>query len=46
VSADGARVAGFRLHALTVQAGVQAELLGNVVMGNAVYLPIVLKSPG
>jgi hypothetical protein len=43
VSGDGARVAGFRLHELTVQAGVEAELLGNVVVGNSLYLPVVLK---
>jgi photosystem II stability/assembly factor-like uncharacterized protein len=43
VSGDGARVSGFRLHELAVQAGVNAELLGNVIMGNSVYLPLVLK---
>jgi len=43
VSGDGARVAGFRLQELTVQAGVEAELLGNVIMSNGVYLPLVLK---
>ena len=43
VSADGARVAGFRLSALTVQAGVEADLLGNVILGNFIYLPLVLR---
>jgi len=43
VSGDGARVAGFRLHELTVQAGAEVELLGNVIVGNGVYLPLVLK---
>ncbi len=43
VAGDGARVAGFRLHALTVEAGVEAVLLGNVVMENSIYLPLVLK---
>jgi photosystem II stability/assembly factor-like uncharacterized protein len=43
VSADGARVAGFRLAELTVEPGVDAELLGNVILGNSVYLPLVLK---
>ena len=43
VNGDGACVAGFRLRELTVQAGVEAELLGNVIIGNNVYLPIVLK---
>jgi hypothetical protein len=43
VSGDGARVAGFWLHELTVQAGVGAELLGNVIVGNSLYLPLVLK---
>jgi hypothetical protein len=44
VSGDGARVAGFRLHELTVQPGAEVELLGNVVAGNSVYLPLVLKA--
>jgi photosystem II stability/assembly factor-like uncharacterized protein len=43
VSADGVRVAGFRLHELTVQPGAQVELLGNVILGNSVYLPLVHK---
>jgi photosystem II stability/assembly factor-like uncharacterized protein len=43
VGGDGARVAGFRLHELTVQAGARVELLGNVVLGNSIYLPLVLK---
>ena len=43
VNGDGARVAGFQLHELTVQAGVEAELLGNVIIGNNIYLPLVLQ---
>jgi photosystem II stability/assembly factor-like uncharacterized protein len=43
VRADGARVAGFRLHSLTVESGVQAELLGNVLVGNRIYLPLVFR---
>ena len=43
VTGDGARVAGFRLHALCVDGAVNVELWGNVVLGNEVYLPIVLK---
>jgi hypothetical protein len=37
-------VAGFRLHELTVEAGVEVELLGNVILGNSIYLPLVLKT--
>jgi hypothetical protein len=44
VGGDGARVAGFRLHELTVEAGVEVELLGNVILGNSIYLPLVLKT--
>jgi len=44
IGADGARLAGFRLRSRTVQAGVEADLLGNVVMGDRVlYLPVALK---
>jgi hypothetical protein len=43
VSSDGARVAGFRLRELAVQPGIEAELLGNVVMSNSLYLPLLLK---
>jgi hypothetical protein len=43
VNGDGARVAGFLLHELAVQEGVNAELLGNVIMGNSVYLPLVFR---
>jgi photosystem II stability/assembly factor-like uncharacterized protein len=43
VSGDGARLAGFRLRALAVQAGAEAELLGNVVLDHGVYLPLLLR---
>jgi hypothetical protein len=43
VIGSGARVAGLRLQALAVRAGLEVELLGNVVMDNSVYLPLVLK---
>ena len=43
VTGSGARVAGLRLQALAVRAGLEVELLGNVVMDNSVYLPLVLK---
>jgi hypothetical protein len=43
VTGDSARVAGFRLHALNVEGAVDVELWGNVVLGNEVYLPIVLR---
>ena len=43
VTGSGARVAGFRLQALAVQPALEVELLGNVVMGNTVYLPVVLR---
>jgi photosystem II stability/assembly factor-like uncharacterized protein len=43
VTGDNARVAGFRLHVLCVDGAVDVELWGNVVLGNEVYLPIVLK---
>jgi hypothetical protein len=37
-------MAGFRLGKLAVRAGVEAELLGNIVMGDKMlYLPVSLK---
>jgi hypothetical protein len=43
VTADNARVSGFRLRALAVEGAVDVELWGNVILGNQVYLPVVLK---
>ena len=43
VTGDRARVAGLRLRALTVQGATGVELLGNVVMGSELDLPIVLR---
>jgi hypothetical protein len=43
VTGDNARVAGFRLRALTVEGAVGVELWGNVILGNEVYLPVVLR---
>jgi hypothetical protein len=36
-------VSGFRLRALAVEGAVDVELWGNVVLGDDVYLPIVLR---
>jgi len=50
VTGDNARVAGFRLHALDVEAATGVELLGNVVLGSEIgpnreiYLPVVLRT--
>jgi photosystem II stability/assembly factor-like uncharacterized protein len=43
VTADNARVSGFRLCVLAVEGAVDVELWGNVILGNQVYLPVVLK---
>jgi hypothetical protein len=43
VTADSARVAGFRLRALTVEGAADVELWGNVILDDEVYLPIVLR---
>ena len=43
VSRDGVRVAGFQLRELVVQPGVEAELLGNFILSNWVYLPQVTR---
>jgi len=41
VTGDNVRVAGFRLRALDVDGATGVELLGNIVIGNEIYLPIV-----
>jgi hypothetical protein len=43
ITGDNARVAGFRLCDLEVKDATGVELLGNVVLGHEVYLPVVLK---
>jgi hypothetical protein len=43
VTADNARVAGFRLRALEVEGATGVELLGNVIVGGEVYLPVLLR---
>jgi hypothetical protein len=43
VTADGTRVAGFRLRSLEVAGGVESQLLGNYLVGAEIYLPLVLK---
>ncbi len=42
VSGDGARVAGFRLRGLTIDAA-GVRLLGNIIVSAEIYLPIVLR---
>jgi photosystem II stability/assembly factor-like uncharacterized protein len=43
VTGDNARVSGFRLHHLVVEGAVGVQLLGNVVAGHQIYLPLLLK---
>jgi hypothetical protein len=43
VNIDGARLAGFSLQQLVVQPDVEAELLGNIVLGDRLFLPLVLQ---
>ena len=43
VNADGTRLAGFRLDELAVKPGIKAELLGNIVLGNNLHLPLVMR---
>ena len=43
VTADGSRVAGFLLRSLAVEGPVEAQLLGNYLLGSEIYLPLVLK---
>jgi len=44
VTADSARVSGFRLRALEVEGATGVELWGNVVLDNEIYLPVVLRN--
>jgi nitrous oxidase accessory protein NosD len=44
VTADGARVSGFRLRSLEVDGAAGVELWGNVVIEDEIYLPLVLKN--
>jgi photosystem II stability/assembly factor-like uncharacterized protein len=44
IGCDGARLTGFRLHGLAVQPGTEVELLGNVLMADSLYLPLVVRN--
>jgi nitrous oxidase accessory protein NosD len=46
VTGDNARLAGFRLRALNIEGATEVELLGNVVIGSEIYLPVVLRRKG
>jgi hypothetical protein len=46
VTADGTRVAGFRLRSLEAEGVADAQLLGNYLISSEIYLPLVLRDGG